>query len=206
MRSQHRPDQARTPPSKLSPAADARPEEGHYAQVCPRRPANPGFRLQRRHNHVPPRFHRRTVMRRRHPIVVSVIAGCLWISASFNPAFANGLISTERLVGSLPAGEQQPSQPDNLAHLRRASVEATLVDAGVDPVHAHARVEALTDAEIGELSQRITTAPAGGFWFMPFLIVAAVIGVLIGTREAQAGTRPATTNLFGHPRTIANSP
>lgn len=145
-------------------------------------------------------------MRRRHPTVVSVIAGCLLISSSFNPAFASGLISTERLVGSLPVAEHKLSEPGDLAQVRRASVEATLVGAGVDPVHARARVEALTDAEIGELSQRITTAPAGGFWFMPFLIVAAVIGVLIGTREAQAGTRPATTNLFGHPRTLANSP
>ena len=145
-------------------------------------------------------------MRRRHPLVVSVIAGCLVWSAGFNPAFGNGLIPTERIAAPMPMTDQQAHEPGDLAQSRRISIEASLVDAGVDPLHARTRVAALTDAEIRELTQRIATAPAGGVWFLPFLLVAAVIGVLIGTRESQAGTRPPTTNLFGHPRTIANAP
>ncbi len=148
-------------------------------------------------------------MIRRQPIVATVVAICLSLSASFNPAFANGLIPTERIVtteaaSNLKSITGQPGATDS--QLERASVAAILVNAGVDPTQAQARVDALTDAEIAQLSQNIANAPAGGLWFMPFLLVAAVIGLLIGTRETSAGSNPTNTNLFGHPRTIANSP
>ncbi len=146
-------------------------------------------------------------MRRRHPIIVSLVAVSLALSAGFNPALANGLIPTERLAGQRTAeAVAATASASDTAQTQRASIEATLIEAGVDATQARARVDALTDAEVLDLSQRIATAPAGGAWFLPFLLVAAVIGVLIGTRESQAGTRPATTNLFGHPRTIANVP
>ena len=57
----------------------------------------------------------------------------------------------------------------------------------------------MSDAEIAELTLRIDSAPAGGLWFVPFLVVAAVIGVLISTREAPASTGPTRTDLFGRP-------
>ncbi len=143
-------------------------------------------------------------MRSRHPIIVSLVALCLALSAGLNPAFANGLIPTEKLAGPMTAVTAQPLPPADSAQTQRSSIESSLIMAGVDATHARARVQALTDAEVNELSQRIATAPAGGVWFLPFLLVAAVIGVLIGTRESQAGTGATTTNLFG--RTIANVP
>lgn len=151
------------------------------------------------HNHFPPRYPT-AVMRRRHPIIVSLVALSLTLSAGFSPAFANGLIPTEKLATEVA----RSAPPVESVVAQRAAIETTLIGGGVEAGHAQARVAALTDAEVADLSRRIATAPAGGAWFLPFLLVAAVIGVLIGTRESQAGTRPATTNLFGH--TIAHAP
>lgn len=145
-------------------------------------------------------------MRRRHSLVVCLVAGSLALSAAVHPAFANGLIPTERLAAPAPTAQADASAAADRSGSQRAGVEAALIQAGVEAAHARARVAALTDAEIASLDQRIATLPAGGVWFMPFLLVAAVIGVLIGTRDSTAGPRPATsTDLFGHPRAVANN-
>lgn len=144
-------------------------------------------------------------MRRRHSIVVTFIAICLALSSSFSPALAGGLISTERLVASTDA-TQAASKTAESTQLQRFELQSAMVSAGVDQAHAQARINALTDAEIAQLTQDISNAPAGGLWFVPFLVVAAVIGILIGTRsEAASGNLP-TTDLFGRPRNMAFSP
>ncbi|MFG5408242.1 hypothetical protein ABXN37_09125 [Piscinibacter sakaiensis] len=53
---------------------------------------------------------------------------------------------------------------------------------------------ALTDAEVARLVRELATAPAGGLWFVPFLVVAAVVGALIGSRASNA---KASSDLFG---------
>jgi len=48
------------------------------------------------------------------------------------------------------------------AALSRADVQAELVSLGVDPADAVARVAALSDAELAQVSQELQTLPAGG--------------------------------------------
>ena len=145
-------------------------------------------------------------MRRHQPIVTAVLAICLMLSASFNPAFGSGLISTERLVSASPSAASDGSVQASTVQEQRDALQATLVAAGVDPSHAGARLAALTDVEVAALSRQFDSAPAGGLWFMPFLVVAAVIGLLIGTRSAQASEATPSTDLFGRPRNLATAP
>lgn len=144
-------------------------------------------------------------MLRHQTIVANTLALCLTLSAGFNPAFGSGLIPTERLVAPVSstseAAESQGSIQD-----RRARLQSALVAAGVDASHAQTRLADLTDAEVADLSQRIDSAPAGGVWFLPFLLVAAVIGVLIGTRSPQGRSDAPSTDLFGRPRNLATAP
>lgn len=137
-------------------------------------------------------------MRRRHPIVVSVIALCLALSGHLNPAIAGGLIPTERLLA--------PSA-NSTAQEQRMQLQSALTAAGVDGGLARQRLDMLSDAEVARLAVDLHTAPAGGVWFMPFLLVAAVIGVLISTGRNAEGPRilPAT-DLFGRPMNIAGAP
>ncbi len=140
-------------------------------------------------------------MRRRHSIVVTALAVCLTFTGSFNPAFAGGLIPTESLVAPM---EVVAPQSDS-ARIQRDQLHTALVAAGVEPVHARQRLAVLSDAEVARLSQELHDAPAGAAWFMPFLLVAAVIGVLITSRSVESPKTLPTTDLFGRPR-IAVAP
>lgn len=136
----------------------------------------------------------------RRPILMTCVALCLALTTGLKPAWAGGLISTERLLQQTPTESATPTiNPAD----QRSMLAVALVSAGVDREQAQTRLAALTDAEIAELKQNIDRAPAGGLWFVPFLLVAAVIGALIGTREGSGG-KPAT-NLFGQP-VIASVP
>lgn len=149
-------------------------------------------------------------MHRRSSTIVHALALSVALSGALSPAQAGGLISTERA-----AAQEAAAAPDAsigsaavapaLAAAQRSRLQATLVEGGVDAGQAALRLAALSDAEVAELTHRIDNAPAGGLWFMPFLVVAAVIGVLISTREAGP-SGPATTDLFGRPRSIATAP
>lgn len=175
-------------------------------RFSPARPANPGKALEAMHNSKTERSPEKTVMCRHQPIVATLLAVCLTLSASFNPAFGSGMISTERVVAAAPSATPDGRAYEDTVQAQRTALQATLVAAGVDPSHASARLAALTDVEVAELSQQFDSAPAGGLWFMPFLLVAAVIGLLIGTRSAQASDAAPSTDLFGRPRNLATAP
>lgn len=138
---------------------------------------------------------------RRHPSPIALgLALCLAFTGVAQPALAGGLISTEQVVARPAAGADAAAT--GMAAQRRALVDG-MVAAGVERRHAQDRLDALTDAEVASLTNRVDTAPAGGLWFAPFLLVAVVIGALIGSREQSAG---APTDLFGRPRNVASNP
>lgn len=141
-------------------------------------------------------------MRRRHPLVASCVAISLTLTGTLSPALAGGLIPTEQVVTqSAPTPARLPT---SAVAAERAELMTALVAGGVEPGQARARVAALTDAEIDQLARNLDSAPAGGLWFIPFLMVAAMIGALIGIREPGAGG--AATDLFGRPRSVAVTP
>lgn len=76
------------------------------------------------------------------------------------------------MVGNLELltqGQQQFDRGQLVNLLDRADVQLQLVELGVDPDAAKARVAAMTEAEIAQLNQSLADMPAGG----------SVLGVLL---------------------------
>ena len=69
----------------------------------------------------------------------------------------------------LTQGQQQFDRGQLVNLLDRADVQQQLVELGVNPDAAKARVAAMTDAEIAQLNQSLADMPAGG----------SVLGVLL---------------------------
>lgn len=136
---------------------------------------------------------------RQSPLTLG-LAVCIAISGTVQPAFAAGLVPTERIA---PTAQATPLSAQAVSAQRLGLLEG-MVAAGVERGQAQARLDALTDTDIGRLSQQIDAAPAGGMWFAPFLLVAVVIGALIGSRSPNAST--SSTDLFGRPRNVAAAP
>lgn len=144
-------------------------------------------------------------MRRCQTPVAVLLSMSLLLGAAFQPAQAAGLIGTERVVQPAPVAAAALTVPafDPNAPPRAVLLQAML-QAGVEPAQAQARVAALTDAEVAALSTHFDQAPAGGLWFAPFLVVAIVIGALIGVRSQ--GADASATDFFGRPRKVAATP
>ena len=69
------------------------------------------------------------------------------------------------MVGTTTVLQQAQQRFDRAALVgmfERETIAAQLVELGVDPVAAKARVVALTDEEIRQLNQRLADMPAGG--------------------------------------------
>lgn len=147
-------------------------------------------------------------MRRPQTFIAYGVAACLVLASTAQPAVAGGLIATERVAAAPPDLRSAVTMAQDAAGAQRAALGAALVRGGVAQQHADARLAALTDAEVAELTRRYNSAPAGGLWFAPFLVVAMVIGALIrkGENERAGGQADVDTDLFGRPRSIAAAP
>lgn len=100
-------------------------------------------------------------------LVVSLLA------LSFQSARA-GLIGAEQAAAPTQSAERTLV----LSSLERAEVVAQLQAAGVDPVAARERVQAMSEQEVQRLAQDMQTAPAGGIntWgWVAIVLVAALI-------------------------------
>jgi len=86
------------------------------------------------------------------------------------------LISTEQVVEREAAAEDRARVFDFLV---RQDVRAQLVEFGVDPAMAEARVAGLSDAEIRKVAGRIDELPAGQDSFGAILSTALVIFVVL---------------------------
>jgi hypothetical protein len=86
------------------------------------------------------------------------------------------LISTEQVVEREAAAEDRARVFDFLA---RQDVRAQLVEFGVDPAMAEARVAGLSDAEIRKVAGRIDELPTGQDSFGAVLSTALVIFVVL---------------------------
>jgi hypothetical protein len=147
-------------------------------------------------------------MSRAQSFIAHGVATCLLLASIAQPAVAGGLIATERVAATLPDSRSAVTIAQDAAAAQRAALSAALVRGGVAQRQADARLAALTDVEVAELTDRYASAPAGGMWFAPFLLVAMVIGALIrkGESERAGGQADIDTDLFGRPRNIAAAP
>ncbi len=87
-----------------------------------------------------------------------------------------GLISTERVVELEAAAGDRTRIYDFLA---REDVRAQMIELGVDPAVAVARVAGLSDAEIHDVAGRIDQLPAGQDFFGAILGTALVIFLVL---------------------------
>ena len=72
--------------------------------------------------------------------------------------------------------------------LAREDAQAVLRAQGIDPLEAMARVDSLTDAEAQRIVDEIEELPAGGGFFVTFLIVVGVIFIILMITDALGYT------------------
>ena len=72
--------------------------------------------------------------------------------------------------------------------LAREDAQAVLSAQGIDPLEAMARVDSLTDAEARQIADQIEELPAGGGFFVTFLIVVGVIVLILAITDAMGYT------------------
>ena len=72
--------------------------------------------------------------------------------------------------------------------LAREDAQAVLKAQGIDPLEAMARVDSLTDAEAQRIADQIEELPAGGGFFVTFLIVVGVIVLILVITDAMGYT------------------
>ncbi|MCW5624941.1 MAG: PA2779 family protein [Burkholderiales bacterium] len=63
------------------------------------------------------------------------------------------------------------------SQLSRQEVRTAMVDAGIDPDQARARVASLTDAEVQQLDQKLAELPAAGD--LGWILLIVLLGVLV---------------------------
>ena len=63
--------------------------------------------------------------------------------------------------------------------LARETVHSVLVDLGVDPTDASARVQSLTDAELQTLENRLAELPAGGVGVVEVVGIVAIVLIVL---------------------------
>lgn len=110
-------------------------------------------------------------------------------------ASATGLVSTERLVQSLPAtaaATGEAARAALLAALDRQEVAQALADRGLSVDRARERVAALTDDEARALAERIDLDPAGASEIIStivFIFVLLLITDILGFTKIFPFTR-----------------
>lgn len=112
---------------------------------------------------------------RRLALAVTCMFGFMTVAM---PVAQAGIISVERYAAPSVQVDQRDHQRTRVqAYLQRDDVRAQLVNLGVDPQQAQARVAALSDAELSRASS-VIDQPAGGD---AITVVAVVFLVLVIT-------------------------
>ena len=72
--------------------------------------------------------------------------------------------------------------------LAREDAQAVLRAQGIDPLEAMARVDSLTDTEARRIADQIEELPAGGNFFVTFILVVGVIVIILIITDALGYT------------------
>ncbi|MDY6943810.1 MAG: PA2779 family protein [Pseudomonadota bacterium] len=130
----------------------------------------------------------------RKAVCWSVSASFLIVSTSLPAAHAAaGVKTAEAFAQAGIATEQSANRQQVSEFLARADVRDQLTRLGVEPTAAEARVAALTDAEIAQISHRIDQLPAGGesiIGALIFVFLVLLITDILGFTEIFPFTRP----------------
>lgn len=108
-------------------------------------------------------------------LCVLAVSVCLVSLPLMQPSYAS-VISTEQAI----ALEERQGRIDNINDvLSRDAVQNALVQFGVDPADASARVNALTDAELMTLEQELGDLPAGGTGIVEVVGIVAIVLIVL---------------------------
>ncbi|MDX1460039.1 MAG: PA2779 family protein [Xanthomonadales bacterium] len=105
----------------------------------------------------------------------AVFLSALLIWAGLSTTAFGTMISTHDAISSEVRAERIEQIQSQLA---REDVQRAMVQLGVDPEEASARVAALSDHELLELEQSLETLPAGGGFFALVGVVFVVLMIL----------------------------
>ena len=118
-------------------------------------------------------------------ITAWAVAIALSHTAGLQAAHA-GMIATESVAAQASSEQAQAQRAHVLETLNRADVAQSLMDKGVDMDAARARVAALSDQEVADLSKQIDAAPAGGMD-----VLGAIVFVFVRTQRTIERRRAA---------------
>lgn len=107
------------------------------------------------------------------PVSIFLVILMLMLSVPYQSALA-ALIGTEDLMGSQEATEARAYITSVLA---REDIQKALIDRGIDPIEAQARVGTLTDQEAIQFANTMEQLPAGGL--IGYLVGLAVLVFLV---------------------------
>ena len=96
------------------------------------------------------------------------------------------MIETEATLDITAKGQEARNHIKSI--LAREDAQAVLKAQGIDPIEAMARVDCLTDAEAQRVVDEIEDLPAGGGFFVTFLIVVGIIVIILIITDAMGYT------------------
>jgi hypothetical protein len=108
-----------------------------------------------------------------------------WLSVPLQSVLA-AMIETEAVFTG--NHESQAARNTIKAILAREDAQAVLRAQGIDPQEAMARVDSLTDAEARRIADQIEEFPAGGGFFVTFIIVVGIIFIILVITDALGYT------------------
>lgn len=97
-------------------------------------------------------------MNKKLAIGTSLLLGTFVLNPAVMPLAHADIVSTQQIVAEKQSGLDRAQLAEQL---QRADVQEQLVRYGVNPVEAIARVNAMTDAEVLQLTAGIDELPAG---------------------------------------------
>jgi len=110
-----------------------------------------------------------------HRFCIYAVALCLTLLPVLQSANA-AIVATDAAI-EIADRQQQIDRIDDV--LARDNVRSLLVDLGVDPADASARVRALTDAELATLDSQLAELPAGGVGFVELVGIVAIVLIVL---------------------------
>ena len=105
------------------------------------------------------------------PVSIVVALFMLVISGPFQSAFA-AMVATETVLESSQGQEARTRIKQVLA---REDVRQGLIEQGIDPLEANARIDSLSDAEALAVANKLDQLPAGSGALEVILIVALIV-------------------------------
>ena len=107
-------------------------------------------------------------------LLTALVAACVSYAGFVQGANA-ALIGTEQVATSQGLPAEGAARAHVLATLERADVVQGLQARGVDPQQVRARVDALSDAEVAQLSQQLDSAPVGASDILGVIVTIFVV-------------------------------